>query len=167
MSSMVGRGSGSPCRATVVREIAAALALLLLVVAGAWGLTLNSQVDEQREMIAMLRMPNSHAVAMEPMTTATSATAQVYMAPGHEEVGLVVQHLMPQPGRVYQLWLIMKDGHPMPCGTVQVDDRGVALGMISLPTDPAQSVGIMITDESSPQPQVPTGTKWLEARYEQ
>jgi hypothetical protein len=26
---------------------------------------------------------------------------------------------------------------------------------------------VMITDESSPQPQVPTGTKWLEARYEQ
>jgi hypothetical protein len=144
-----------------------ALALLLVAVVGAWGLTLNSQVDKQREMIAMLRMPDSHAVAMQPMTTTTSATGQVYMAPGHEEVGLVVQHLMPQPGRVYQLWLIMPDGRAMAAGTVQVDDRGVALGMIRLPTDPAQSVGVMITDESSPQPQVPTGTKWLEARYEQ
>jgi hypothetical protein len=144
-----------------------ALALLLVAVVGAWGLTLNSQVDKQREMIAMLRMPDSQAVAMQPMTTTTRATAQVYMAPGHEEVGLVVQHLMPQPGRVYQLWLIMPGGRVMPCGTVQVDDHGVALGMIRLPADPAQSIGVMITDESSPQPQVPTGTKWLEARYEQ
>jgi hypothetical protein len=82
-------------------------------------------------------------------------------------MGLVVQHLMPQPGRVYQLWLIMKDGRALPCGMVQVDDHGVAVGMIRLPTDPAGSVGVMITDESSPRPQVPTGTKWLEARYEQ
>lgn len=142
------------------------LAMLLVVLVGAWGLSLNSQVDRQREMIAMLRMPDSHSVAMQPMTR-TSATAQVYMAPGHAEMGLVVQHLMPQPGRVYQLWLIMKDGRALPCGTVQVDDHGVAVGMIRLPTDPAGSVGVMITDESSSQPQVPTGTKWLEARYEQ
>lgn len=143
-----------------------ALAMLLVVLVGAWGLNLNGQVDRQREMIAMLRMPNSQTVAMQPMTR-TTASAQVYMAPGHAEMGLVVQHLMPQPGRVYQLWLIMKDGRALPCGTVQVDDHGVAVGMIRLPTDPAGSVGVMITDESSSQPQVPTGTKWLEARYEQ
>ncbi len=144
-----------------------ALALVLVVLVAAWGVTLNSQVDRQREMIAMLRMPNSQTVAMQPMTTTITATAQVYMAPGHAEMGLVVQHLMPQPGRVYQFWLIMKDGHIMPCGTVQVDDHGVALGMIRLPTDPAGSVGVMITDESSAQPQVPSGTHWLEAHYTQ
>jgi hypothetical protein len=99
--------------------------------------------------------------------TNTAATAQVYMAPGHPEMGLVVQHLMPQPGRVYQFWLIMKDGQVIPCGTIQVDDHGVALGMIRLPTDPAGSAGVMITDESSPQPTAPTGTRWLEAHYEQ
>ncbi len=143
-----------------------AAAMLLLLVLGAWSLTLNSQVDRQREMIAMLRMPNSQSVAMQPMTT-TAATAQVYMAPGHAEMGLVVQHLMPQPGRVYQFWLLMKDGRVVPSGTVQVDDHGVALGMIHLPTDPADSVGVMITDESSAQPQVPSGTHWLEAHYTQ
>ncbi len=144
-----------------------AAALLLVVLLGAWSLNLNGQVEKQRDLAAMLRMPNSQSVALQPMTTTTSASAQVYLAPGHAELALVVAHLMPQPGRVYQLWLLMKDGHAMPCGTVQVDDHGVAMGMVRLPVDPADSVGIMITDESSAQPQIPTGTHWLEAHYTQ
>lgn len=143
-----------------------ALALLVLALVGGWSLTLNREVDQQREMIAMLRMPNSHTVALQPMTT-TAATAQAYMAPGHAEMALVVQHLMPQPGRVYQLWLIMKDGSTLPAGTVQVDAYGMAVGMIQLPADPAASVGMRITDEAGPQPPAPTGTTWLEAQYDQ
>ena len=141
-----------------------AVALVLLVLTAGWAADLNGRVEEQRQMIAMLRMPGSHAVALEPMTT-PAATGVAYMVPGYTEMGLMVSHLMPQPGRVYQVWLLMEDGRLVPCGTVEVDDAGVAMTRIQLPVDAARSKGIIITDEP-PGPMVaPSGTKWLEAEY--
>ena len=142
-----------------------ALALLALVLTAGWAASLNSRVAEQDHLIAMLRMPGSHAVALQPMTTTTTATGVAYMAPGHDEMGLMVSHLMPRPGRVYQVWLLMDDGRLLPCGTVEVDDMGVAMTRLDLPVDIARSRGIVITDEP-PGPVVePSGTKWLEADY--
>jgi hypothetical protein len=142
-----------------------AVALVALALTAGWAAGLNSRVAEQDHLIAMLRMPGSHAVALQPMTTTTEATGVAYMAPGHDELGLMVSHLMPRPGRVYQVWLLMDDGHLMPCGTVAVDDVGMALTRLHLPVDIQRSRGIVITDEPPGQVAEPTGTKWLEADY--
>jgi hypothetical protein len=142
-----------------------AVALIVLALVGMWGVQLNDQVTMQARMLAMLRAPGSQTVALEPMTTTTSATGQVLMAPGHAEMALLVAHLMPQPGRVYQAWLLMEDGRLMPCGTVTVDNMGVAVMMLHLPVAVEKSRGFVITDEPSGQVLQPSGTKWLEAQY--
>jgi hypothetical protein len=141
------------------------VALLVLALTAGWAASLNNRVAEQDHLIAMLRMPGSHAVALQPMTTTTEATGVAYMAPNHDEMGLMVSHLMPRPGRAYQVWLLMDDGHLMPCGTVEVDELGVAMTRLHLPVDIERSRGIIITDEPPGPPIEPSGTKWLEAEY--
>ena len=144
--------------------LALAFSLILLIAGALWISNLNGQVDAQRHMIAMLQDPTAHMVALEPMTQ-TQAIGQMLMTPEHARVALVVAHLMPRPGRVYQLWVLTDDGHVMPCGEVTVDDHGAALEMVTLPIPAGRSRAVMITDEVPGPGTAPSGTTWLEAQY--
>jgi len=151
-----------------------AAALILLVGGGVWlgsmaqrVTTMEQRLTQQDAVYDLLRQPGSEMAALKPVGANVPAGGQAIMAPGRREVAIMATRLPPLPaGRSYQLWLLKRGGSPpMPAGLIRVDDAGVAMALVSTPTDPDQMAGMRITDEPDSGSASPTGASWLEGWY--
>lgn len=114
------------------------------------------RVDRQKDVIAMLQQPNTRLVSLKGMDDMVTASGSIVVTPGEPQAVLILQNLPPLPdGQSYQLWNII-DGQQIPWQQFQVNQQGVALTKLILPSSYAVTK-LAITIELSPAPPVPTG----------
>jgi anti-sigma-K factor RskA len=85
---------------------------------------LKSDIDREREFIAMLRDPSTDIVALAGLPPAPAARARMFW---NERGGgfLVTAGLpVPPPGKTYQLWAIAGKNAPVSAGVFGVDAKG-------------------------------------------
>ncbi len=118
--------------------------------------TIQGQVDRQKDVIAMLQQPNTRLVSLKGMDDMVTASGSIVVTPGESQAMLVLRNLPPLPrGQFYQLWNIIGD-QKIPWQQFQVNHQGVALTKLVLPSSYAVTK-LAITIELSPAPPVPTG----------
>jgi anti-sigma factor RsiW len=113
-------------------------------------LTAEAEIARQKDVVAMLRNPETHLVSLKGMNRAAKATGRVIMTPGEPQSVVILQNLpiLPQ-GKYYQLWSIV-NGKKVPSGQFNARDNGTVL--LKLPTPSVTEVsGLMITLEESTQ----------------
>ncbi|MCL1469908.1 anti-sigma factor [Argonema antarcticum] len=145
------------------RQMAGSIAAVLVVALG-WdnynlrqNLTaVQTEVARQKDVIAMLRNPDTHLVSLKGMDMASAATGRIVMTPGEPKSVLILQNLPVLPeGKFYQLWSVVR-GEKIPSGQFNASEKGTVL--VKLPTPSALEVtGLVVTVEVSPVPQSPSG----------
>jgi hypothetical protein len=94
--------------------------------------SLRREVEAEREVLALLDAPGSRVVELAPLPgKAGRATAVVNL--DSRRAVVVSSSLVPEPGRVYQLWVIRGSAAPFPAGFLRETAAGVSLGVV----DPA------------------------------
>ncbi|HEY9692662.1 MAG TPA: anti-sigma factor [Oculatellaceae cyanobacterium] len=118
--------------------------------------TLEIEAARQKDVIAMLKNPDTHLVALKGMDRAQKAGGSVVMTPGEPKSVLILQNLPILPkGQFYQLWAVV-NGEKIPSGTFNANSQGTVL--VKLATPPTSEVtGLVVTVEASPVPQIPSG----------
>ena len=91
----------------------AAVALLLVIGLGAWGLNLNAQLAAREDAL--------RAVATADAAFAVSGSAgSGWVIESGDEAHFVADGLAePPPGQIYELWLMDADGNPTAVGTIE------------------------------------------------
>jgi anti-sigma factor RsiW len=107
--------------AVMVSTVAAAAAAAVALGVGIWAAALSSDLDRERELLAVLADPESRPLEL------SGATGRVVVAPDGEAV-LVVSRLGRAPeGKTYEIWVIA-GGRPAPAGLFAgADQRDVVL----------------------------------------
>lgn len=145
------------------RQMAGSIAAVLVLALG-WdnynlrqNLTaVQTEVARQKDVIAMLRNPDTHLVSLKGMDMASAATGRIVMTPGEPKSVLILQNLPVLPeGKFYQLWSVVH-GEKIPSGQFNASEKGTVL--VKVPTPSALEVtGLVVTVEVSPVPQSPSG----------
>ncbi|NJL89477.1 MAG: anti-sigma factor [Coleofasciculaceae cyanobacterium SM2_1_6] len=118
--------------------------------------SIQGQVDRQKDVIAMLQQPKTRLVSLKGMDDMVKASGSIVVTPGEPQAVLILRNLPPLPrGQSYQLWNII-DEQKIPWQQFQVNQQGVALTKLVLPSSYAVTK-LAITIELSPDPPVPTG----------
>jgi anti-sigma-K factor RskA len=122
---------------------------------------LKQEAERQQSVVALLRDPATHVVALSGLEPAQGAKARLLW---HATAGglLVAQGLPPVPeGKAYALWAIAGTGAPQPAGVFTVDAKGVG----SLRVAPIDAVGAVDTFAVTLEPaggvRAPTGAMYL------
>jgi anti-sigma-K factor RskA len=84
---------------------------------------LTAQVAQQRELLAILRSPETEVVTLAGLKPSPAARGRVWWNP--EAGGIFVANALPAtpPGKAYQLWAIAA-GKPVNAGVFDVDPKG-------------------------------------------
>jgi anti-sigma-K factor RskA len=85
---------------------------------------LRGQIDQQRQLLALVRDPSTSVVALAGLKATPAARARMlWNAPAG---GLLVAAGLPPapPGKAYQLWAIAGKNQPVSAGVFGVDDKG-------------------------------------------
>jgi anti-sigma-K factor RskA len=118
--------------------------------------SMQGQVDRQKDVIAMLQQPNTRLVSLKGMDEMVTASGSIVVTPGEPQAVLILRNLPPLPrGQSYQLWNIIDD-QKIPWQQFQVNQQGVALTKLVLPSSYTVTK-LAITIELSPAPPSPTG----------
>jgi anti-sigma-K factor RskA len=119
-------------------------------------ITMQRQINSQRDLLAMLQQPNTRLVSLKGMDQAVTASGNIVMTPGESQAVLILQNLTPLPdGQAYQLWSIVNN-QKIPWEQFRVDQKGTVFVKLSLPENQAVT-RLAITVELSPPPLEPTG----------
>ena len=118
--------------------------------------TVQTQVARQKDVIAMLRNPNTHLVGLKGMDMASAASGSIVMTPGEPKAVLILQNLPTLPqGQFYQLWSVV-DGKKIPSGQFKATSQGNVFVKLSTPPS-AKVTALVVTVEVSPTPSRPGG----------
>jgi anti-sigma-K factor RskA len=147
----------------------AGLCLIVAVGALAWALTLNTEmtrlrddvaalreeVADQNELLADIARPGVQTMQIVGTEIRPEAHGNLIANPDTESAIVLLGGLsQPEPGKVYQFWLIRGD-EPVSAGTFTVDDQGRAALVITAQEAIRlfDAVGVSIEPEGgSPQP---------------
>jgi anti-sigma factor RsiW len=125
-----------PLRRTVAPRIlpaAAAVAAVVVVALGVWGLRLSRELDDVRSELAVLGDPNAQTVRT------ANGEAELVVTPAGD-AALVVRRLAPAPqGKDYEIW-VFEQGVPRRAGLFE--ERGVAL--LTRRVEPGQAVAVTL-----------------------
>ena len=171
--------------------LAAALALVIAVCAALWAASLQSQLVEQRALVASLeaQLGEQRALAasneeraqrydrivavlqadqvyvrpLESTNGAAGAFGRVYLDPASGAGMMMVRKLPPlSEGRAYQLWLVKADGQRTSCGLLRrTDTYGNGYTLIQAPVPLSEWQGIGLTEEPATGSPGPTGARML------
>lgn len=143
---------------------AAAAAVLVVAVLGAWNVSLRSEIDRQAGFVAWQArvleagaMPGHRlAVLHDDPAAGAAGAAGVAAVTGDGSVMLAVQSLRPTSGReVYEAWVVVNGGGASPIGSFTVDASGTGrLETIGAPT--GERLVIALSLEPSPGATTPT-----------
>jgi hypothetical protein len=118
--------------------------------------TMQAQVAQQKDVIAMLRNPNTHLVSLKGMDMASAASGSIVMTPGEPKVVIILQNLPVLPkGKFYQLWAVV-NGEKIPSGQFNASSKGTVFVKLATPTT-SKVTALVVTVEVSPAPRSPTG----------
>jgi anti-sigma-K factor RskA len=137
---------------------ATSVALLL----GGYSLALRGELQQQTSALAELQKslagPNARLIPLSP-TTNVAARGQFTWTPGQAVASLVVEGLPPlQPGQVYQLWLVRKDGTIDPAGTFSQAAEGEIRTTVRAPVGWSNYANVGISAEPAPAPKQPSSS---------
>jgi len=108
-----------------VMAAAAAASLVIAIGLGAWAASLQRQLAQAQQELALLQAPGLRVVSL-PKADNAPATAQITFlsSPGEATGLLTVNGLTPlASNQTYQFWLL-RGGQPTPAGTFNVDADG-------------------------------------------
>lgn len=127
---------GAPAREVSVWErltrmlfpITAALAAASILIAiglGVWAASLQRQLTQAQQELALLQSPGLRVVSLPIADNAPTAARITFLAAPDEATGLLtVSGLTPlAPNQTYQFWLL-RSGQPVAAGTFSVDANG-------------------------------------------
>lgn len=109
---------------------AAAACLVLALLSGGWAWKVTGELAEQREydakMAALMARPDVTAVNLSAVEPA--ARGRLYLSPERDEAVIMLSRLPRLPeGRVYQVWLISRQGRQSAGTYVPLDDGSIRL----------------------------------------
>ncbi len=117
--------------------------------------TIQAQVAQQKDVIAMLQDSNTHLVSLKGMDRAAAASGSIVMTPGEPKAVLILHRLPALPqGQFYQLWAIV-DRKKIPSGQFNTSSQGSVL--VKLPIPSSEVTALVITVEGSRAPASPVG----------
>ena len=121
--------------------------LVLLVITGAYALSLRDQMQQTQAKLAILSDPNLQSQALATTAaTPPGAQARLLLTPDRSLALLNLNGMKPlDAAHTYQFWLI-QDGKPLPAGTFQSDSSGSAQLLVraSQPLRDFQQAGVTI-----------------------
>ncbi|BCX05241.1 MAG: anti-sigma-K factor RskA [Candidatus Roseilinea sp.] len=103
----------------------AAAAILIAIGLGVWATSLQGQLAQAQQELALLQSPGLRVVSLPVAENAPAAAQIILVAAPTEATGLLtVSGLKPlTPNQTYQFWLL-RSGQPVPAGTFSVDANG-------------------------------------------
>lgn len=109
-----------------------------------------------------LRDPQTRPAIAKPGETAPRGTYFVNPVSG---IMLIASNLpVPEPGRVYSMWVIPKGQAPQPAGLFRPADNGSAIHFYNRPIDLGAAEALAITNEPESGSPAPTTTPFLVTR---
>ena len=118
--------------------------------------TIQAQVAQQKDVIAMLQDSNTHLVSLKGMDRAAAASGSIVMTPGEPKAVLILQNLPVLPeGQFYQLWAVINQ-KKIPTGQFNASSQGTVLVKFPLPSG-SRVTALVVTLEASPAPVRPDG----------
>ena len=148
------------------RTLAFTLILVaVLVVIGFFASPFAAQINQQREIAAILNNPNAQTRMIAGTKDAPDAHGRLVAAPDGTQAVLVVDGLKPLPAdKTYEFWLI-RGAQPFPAGLFGVGANGSSTLLITA----AQSINTFdklgVTIEQSAGEQTPKGTLVLQQGF--
>lgn len=138
--------------------IGLAAAVVLLALGGGWAFLQQQELDDQRDIIALLAEPDA-AYPLTDSDVDTGASATFYADPDHDQALLVGQDFPPlDDGQRYQIWLFTPSGERVDGGLFTPDSDGSTLATVD-PDEPISdywAVGVSVEpDDGSDAPTSP------------
>lgn len=135
-------------------KIIAGLGIFTALLLGAYSIQLRQslsvalQKDKTDSTAAILQRPNSRLVALKG--EGNTAAGTLLFTPGKwKEVVVSLGNLPPlPPDQVYRMWLTLRDGTVLPCGSFNTDVQGSVFIKLNPPQSPSKAnkaVGIFVT----------------------
>lgn len=102
-----------------------AVSIVLAVGLGAWAASLQRQLAQAQQELALLQAPDLRIVSLPRADTGpVGAQANLLLSPQRSVAVLTVHGLSPLPAdKTYEFWLL-RGGQPIPAGTFNVDANG-------------------------------------------
>ena len=143
----------------IISAITTLSTLWLAIMGYSWRqqlLLTNSQLQQQQELIALLRQPNNRLVSLKGLDELPTASGSLFIASESQKAILAIQNLEPLSGKqVYRLWAVFPD-KKTGCVNFTPDEKGVVhLEFSNEALIDAQS--ILITIEPEPDTLQPKG----------
>ena len=130
-----------------------------------WNIGLQvTRPDRMDDVERLARLPHGHVAVLVGAGAALEADGRLYVDEGDERGALAVAGLpaLP-PRRAYQLWFIRRDQSRVSGAVFQVDARGAAALVVTVPGTLGEYVGIAVTEEPAGGSPTPTGRDMLVA----
>ncbi len=125
----------------------------------------EDRLQQQQELIALLRQPNNRLVALRPDNDTVTASGSLFISPQSNTAVLTLKNLDTLPGnQVYRLWAISQ-GKKIGCSTFTPNAQGEV--HLNLSSDDAifNASSISITIEPEPGTEKPLGREFLSGSY--
>ncbi len=126
---------------------------------------IEDRLEQQQELIALLRQPNNRLVALRPHKDTVTTSGSLFISPQSNTAVLTLKNLDALPGnQVYRLWAISQD-KKTGCSNFTPNDRGEVY--LNLSSDDAlmNASAISITIEPEPDTEQPLGQEFLSGSY--
>ena len=115
----------------------------------------NNQLQQQQELVALLRQPNNRLVSLKGLDRLSTASGSLFIVPQANKAVLALQNLEPLEGQqVYRLWVVSQ-GKETGCANFTPDEKGtVHLQFYNYALNDAGSIFVTIEPEAdTEQPQ--------------
>jgi len=117
----------------------------------------SAELKQSQERLHLLSAPDAVQVALTPKMEASRPHATAIYSPSMKRCMLVASGLAPvPPGKAYQLWLIPKEGSPMPAGMFKPDANGNAVMADHIMPEGVEAKAFAVTLEDAAGSDKPT-----------
>lgn len=125
----------------------------------------NNHLQQQQELIALLRQPNNRLVALQSNNNVVNASGSLFISPESNTAILTLRNLKPLTGQqVYRLWAVSQD-KKTGCANFTPNSEGTV--HLKLSNDDAflEANSVLITIEPKANTDQPLGSKFLTGSY--
>lgn len=154
-------------------KIVAGLMMLVALASGAYSFRLKhalyvsqhnnlESAEVMKVSATLLQRPSTRLISLQGQGVAAAGT--VLFTPGKWQTVVVSLSNLPPlpPERVYRMWLTLKDGTTLHCGSFNPDVKGSVFMKLSPPQAPPKdnkAVGIFVTTAAASEPLTPDGIR--------
>lgn len=140
-------------------KIMGSFAALLILYLGVNNYYLRQDLSIAKEINTLLQNSQTRLFSLKGMNVANNASGSFVMNLDKQKGVIAIQHLPTAPvGYVYRVWVVV-DGEKIPCGQIDVSQKGTVLAKLTMPADfyDAKVSELIVTLEPSPEGRYPIG----------